>query len=181
MGIRHLMSALTIYALAGSVQAGAQESLVTYKSLALGMALGLAQAALADCQKRGYQAAVAVVDRFGVIQVVLRDRYAGPHTPATASGKAWTAATFRNSTTNLFAISQPGMMQAGIRNLPGAANRTSTTSHPLCGITAGEGAPGDADLEADLGSFDRMMDQRKSTRTAGWSVHDGEIKETPAL
>jgi hypothetical protein len=47
----------------------------------------------------------------------------------------------------------------------------------LCGITAGEGAPGDADLEADLGSFDRMMDQRKSTRTAGWSVHDGEINE----
>jgi uncharacterized protein GlcG (DUF336 family) len=49
----------------------------------------------------------------------LRDRYAGPHTPATASGKAWTAATFRNSTSNLFAISQPGMMQAGIRTLPG--------------------------------------------------------------
>jgi len=60
------------------------------------------------------------VDRFGVVQVILRDRYAGPHTPATASGKAWTAATFRNSTSNLFAISQPGMMQAGIRNLPGA-------------------------------------------------------------
>jgi hypothetical protein len=47
----------------------------------------------------------------------------------------------------------------------------------LCGITAGEGAPGDANLEADLGSFDRMIDQRKSTRTAGWSVHDGEINE----
>jgi uncharacterized protein GlcG (DUF336 family) len=31
--------------------------------------------------------AVAVVDRFGVIQVVLRDRYAGPHTPVTASGQ----------------------------------------------------------------------------------------------
>jgi uncharacterized protein GlcG (DUF336 family) len=27
--------------------------------------------------------------------VMLRDRYAGPHTPATASGKAWTAASFR--------------------------------------------------------------------------------------
>jgi len=81
--------------------------------------LDLAQAVLADCQQRGYQVAVAVVDRAGVIQVVLRDRYAGPHTPATASGKAWTAATFRNSTSNLFAVSQPGMMQAGIRNLPG--------------------------------------------------------------
>jgi hypothetical protein len=31
-----------------------------------------------------------------------------------------TAATFRNSTSSLFTISPPGMMQAGIRNLPGA-------------------------------------------------------------
>ncbi|WP_245474638.1 heme-binding protein [Bradyrhizobium sp. Leo121] len=43
----------------------------------------MAQAALADCQKRDYQVAVAVVDRFGVVQVVLRDRCAGPHMPPT--------------------------------------------------------------------------------------------------
>jgi len=55
--------------------------------------------------------AVAVVD-LGVIQVVLRDRCAGPHTPVTASGKAWTAAAFRNST-SIFAVSQPGRMQPG--------------------------------------------------------------------
>jgi uncharacterized protein GlcG (DUF336 family) len=49
--------------------------------------------------------------------VLLRDRFAGPHTPPTATSKAWTSATFRNSTTELNAISQPGMMQAGLRNL----------------------------------------------------------------
>jgi uncharacterized protein GlcG (DUF336 family) len=91
MRMRHMAGVLMICALAGSVRAGAQESLVTYKSLAPGIALELAQAALMDCQKRGYQVAIAVVDRFGVVQVVLRDRFAGPHTPATASGKAWTA------------------------------------------------------------------------------------------
>lgn len=82
MKIRYLVSALAIHALAGSVEARAQESLVSYKSLAPETALDLARAALADCQKRGYQVAVAIVDRFGVVQVVLRDRYAGPHTPA---------------------------------------------------------------------------------------------------
>src|SRR5260370_38934683 len=82
--------------------------------------MGAAHAAVLDCQRRGYQVPVAIVDRFGVPQVMLRDRYAGPHTPATASGKAWTAATFRSSTSNLFTISQPGMMQAGILNPPGA-------------------------------------------------------------
>ena len=105
---------------------------------------------MADCQQRGYQVAVAVVDRFGVIQVVLRDRYAGPHTPATASGKAWTAATFRNSTSNLFSISQPGMMQAGIRTLPGVAiiggGLVVESAGTLVGAIGVSGAPGgDAD------------------------------------
>jgi uncharacterized protein GlcG (DUF336 family) len=150
MDIRYLVSALAISALAGSVQTRAQESLVTHKSLAPGIALDLAQAALADCGQRGYQVAVAVVDRFGVIQVVLRDRYAGPHTPATASGKAWTAATFRSSTSNLFAISQPGMMQAGIRNLPGAViiggGLVVESGGSLVGAIGVSGAPGgDAD------------------------------------
>ena len=166
MGIRHLVGALTIYALAGSVQTGAQEPLVTHKSLAPATALDLAQAALAECRQRGYQVAIAIVDRSGVVQVVLRDRYAGPHTPATASGKAWTAATFRSSTSNLFAISQPGMMQAGIRNLPGAViiggGLVIESGGSLVGAIGVSGAPGgDADeacakagIEAIQGKLD---------------------------
>jgi uncharacterized protein GlcG (DUF336 family) len=148
--LRVLVSALAAYAVLASGQLRAQESLVGYKSLAPGIALELAQAALADCQKRGYQVAVAVVDRFGVVQVVLRDRFAGPHTPPTASGKAWTAATFRSSTSSLFAISQPGMMQAGIRNLPGAViiagGVVVESGGSLVGAIGVSGAPGgDAD------------------------------------
>ena len=97
---------------------GAQEATVTYKSLSLDLAIDAARAALADCQKRGFQVAVSVVDRFGHPQVLLRDRFAGPHTPPTATGKAWTSASFRNSTSELNTLSQPGMMQAGLRNLP---------------------------------------------------------------
>ncbi len=119
MDSKGLVNLLAGVVLLISTPCRAQDSLVTYKSLSPAIALELAQSALASCQQRGYQVAVAVVDRFGVTQVVLRDRYAGAHTPATASGKAWTAATFRSSTSNLFAISQPGMMQAGIRSLPG--------------------------------------------------------------
>jgi uncharacterized protein GlcG (DUF336 family) len=111
--------ALTI-ALALAAPARAQDALVTYKSLSPEVALDLARAALAECRKRGYQAAVAVVDRFGVTQVLLRDRFAGAHTPSTAAGKAWTAASFRTNTTDLVAMTQPGMPQAAVRNLPGA-------------------------------------------------------------
>jgi len=117
MRLQHLLAAMTLCVLISS-PVRAQEATVTYKSLGLELALDAARAALADCQKRGYQVAVAVVDRFGTPQVLLRDRFAGPHTPPTATGKAWTAATFRNSTSELNNVSQPGMMQAGLRNLP---------------------------------------------------------------
>ena len=99
--------------------ARAQDALVTYKSLSPEVALDLARAALAYCRERGFQVAVAVVDRFGVTQVLLRDRFAGAHTVPTATGKAWTAVSFRTNTGELAAMTQPGMPQAGIRALPG--------------------------------------------------------------
>jgi uncharacterized protein GlcG (DUF336 family) len=116
--VRTFSSALTVLFLLAS-SAHAQDALVTYKSLAPEVALDLARAALGECRKRGYQAAVAVVDRFGVTQVTLRDRFAGAHTPATATGKAWTAVSFRSNTTDLVASTQSGMPQAAVRNLPG--------------------------------------------------------------
>jgi uncharacterized protein GlcG (DUF336 family) len=142
----------------------AQEPLVTYKSLSPELALDLARASLADCRRSGYQVAVAVVDRFGVTQVMLRDRFAGPHTLATASGKAWTAASFRTNTTELHAISQPGMMQAGIRNLPGAViiggGMIIESSGSLVGAVGVSGAPGgDADDACAKFGIDAIRDK----------------------
>ena len=143
--ITRLLPALIICA-AVSAPVRAQDALITYKSLNPELALELARATLAGCQQRGYQVAVAVVDRFGVPQVMLRDRFAGPHTPATASGKAWTAVTFRTNTTELQAISEPGMVQAGIRNLPGAViiggGIIVEAAGSLVGAVGVSGAPG---------------------------------------
>ena len=126
--------------------ARSQEPLVSYKTLSPDIALELANAALADCRKRGYQVAVAVVDRFGATQVMLRDRFAGPHTPATAAGKAWTAVSFRTNTTDLVPLTQPGMPQAGVRNLPGAVvlggGITVEAGGSLLGAVGVSGAPG---------------------------------------
>lgn len=97
----------------------AQDATVTYKSLSPEIALDAAKAALADCRKRGYQVSVAVVDRFGTPQVMLRDRFAGAHTPPTASGKAWTAVSFKSSTNDLNTAAQAPAMQ-GLRHLPNA-------------------------------------------------------------
>ena len=126
--------------------ARAQDGLIAYKSLSPDLALELARAALASCRARGFQVAVAVVDRFGVTQVMLRDRFAGPHTVPTATAKAWTAVSFRTSTGELAAMTQPRMPQAGVRALPGVAAIAGGLTVEAGGSTVGgigvSGAPG---------------------------------------
>jgi uncharacterized protein GlcG (DUF336 family) len=101
--------------------AGAAESTFTVRLLTPETALKAAQAALAKCRQEGYQIAVAIVDRGGVTQVLLRDRFAGPHTVDVATAKAWTAASFRNSTTALAEETQPGKPMNGVRTQPHVA------------------------------------------------------------
>jgi uncharacterized protein GlcG (DUF336 family) len=81
-------------------------------------AMKATRAALEDCRKRGYQVSVAVVDRSGVAQALLRDRFAGPHTTSTAIGKGWTAISFRTNTLEFAAETQAGKGSSGIRQLP---------------------------------------------------------------
>ena len=83
------------------------------------LALELAQAALKACRDRGFQVAVAVTDRFGLTQVMLRDSLAGQHTPETAQAKARTAVSFRTTTEELSALTQAGQPNSAIRHLPG--------------------------------------------------------------
>ena len=147
-----------------ALPAHAQDGLVTYKSLSPEVALDLARAALANCRERGYQAAVAVVDRFGVTQVVLRDRFAGAHTVPTATGKAWTAVTFRTNTTELVGISQPGMPQAGLRAIPGAVilggGLVVEAGGSLVGGVGVSGAPGgDADDACAKAGIEAVRDR----------------------
>ncbi len=98
--------------------AAAQEATYNIRTLTPETALKAAQAALKSCRDGGYQVAVAVVDRSGLAQVMLRDRYAGAHTPKTATGKAWTAVSFRTNTTAMAEMTQPGKPASGIRQLP---------------------------------------------------------------
>jgi uncharacterized protein GlcG (DUF336 family) len=107
-------------ALCWAQTATAQDSTGTFqtKSLTPETALAAAQAALASCRAKGYQVAVAVVDRAGLTQVFLRDRFAGAHTVDVATNKAWTAASFRSSTLDLAAESQAGRPMSGIRGTP---------------------------------------------------------------
>ncbi|MFN4003921.1 MAG: GlcG/HbpS family heme-binding protein [Hylemonella sp.] len=114
--MKHIALSVAALALAGS--ALAQEAVFQTKTLTPEAALKAAQAALESCRKQGYQAAVAVTDRTGLVQVLLRDRFAGAHTPDIAIGKAWTAASFKQSTLEFGRETQPGKPMSGIRHHP---------------------------------------------------------------
>lgn len=103
-----------------ALPAWAQTPAATFdiKALTPETALVAAQAAMADCRAQGFQVGVAVVDRSGLTQVFLRDRFAGAHTVDVATNKAWTAASFRTSTLELATESQAGKPMSGIRSTP---------------------------------------------------------------
>ena len=110
-----LLALVTSFA---SPAAMAQTATYSVRVLTPEAALKATQAALQSCRASGYQVAVAVVDRFGIAQAMIRDRFAGPHTPDTAINKAWTAVSFRSGTTELATATQPGQPSSGIRHLP---------------------------------------------------------------
>jgi len=136
----------------GAAPAGAADALVAVRHLSPETALKAAQAALAHCRTRGYQVGVAVVDRGGVEQVVLRDRFGGAHTIDMAINKAWTAASFRQATTALAAETQPGRPMSGVRQLPrviaAGGGLPIEAGGAVVGAIGVSGAPGgDADDE----------------------------------
>jgi uncharacterized protein GlcG (DUF336 family) len=138
--------------LAATVCTQAQEATFQTRSLTPETALVAARAALEACRKQGFQVAVAITDRAGVTQVLLRDRFAGPHTVEVAANKAWTAVSFRTSTTALAADTQPGRPMSGLRSLPrflaAGGGRIIEASGSILGAIGVSGGPGG---EADDG------------------------------
>jgi len=118
MRISTLVAAALISQVGLANLAAAQQATFQIRSLTPETALVAAQAALDACRKQGFQVGVAVVDRAGITQVFLRDRFAGPHTVDVATNKAWTANSFRTSTLTLAADTQAGKSMSGIRGVP---------------------------------------------------------------
>lgn len=110
-------AAIALLVACGSAAAAA-EATYSVRLLTPEAALAAAQAAMAHCRRAGHQVAVAVVDRAGLVQVLLRDRFAGAHTVEIAPQKAWTAASFRLPTATLATETQAGRPMSGIRAMP---------------------------------------------------------------
>ena len=81
-----------------TASAAAAQSIVMQKTLSLGLAKTIAEAALAECKTKGFNTSVVVVDRAGQVLVMLRDEAATAQTADMARRKAFTARMFRTST-----------------------------------------------------------------------------------
>jgi len=130
-----------------------QIPLYSYKSLSIEMASKAAWAALLDCRKRGFSVAVAVVDRGGNLQALLRDRFAGPHTPETAIRKAWTSNSFRQSTAVLSDLLNKGELPNQVPNNPGVllvggGLKIEASGETLGGIGVSGAPPGTSETES---------------------------------
>lgn len=143
---------LVMVALALPLAAAAQQATFALRSITPDAALRAARAALAACAQSGYQVAVTVTDRAGIPLVMLRDRFAGPHTPETAANKAWSALSFKVDTLALARMTEAGQPSAGIRTLPRVVavggGRTIESAGSIVGAIGVSGAPGG---EADDG------------------------------
>ncbi len=107
---------LALMLLAGPARAQTVE-LPQQAYLPINLALEAASAALAQCQNDGYSVSVAVVDRSGLLKVLLRDDNTGPHTITSSTRKAYTSASLGRSTQELATLVVENPAVAGLRQM----------------------------------------------------------------
>jgi uncharacterized protein GlcG (DUF336 family) len=114
---------------------------ISVKRLTADFAMRAAVATLAACRERGVSVAVAIVDRSGVLQVLLRDTLAMPLTVPVAQGKARAAANFNAPTSEMAArdIASELRTAGGILMLPGGLPITAAGA--ILGGIGVSGAP----------------------------------------
>jgi uncharacterized protein GlcG (DUF336 family) len=161
----HAASHAAGFAVLALLAAGASAQQATFgsKSMTPETALAAARTALEHCRGQGYQVAVAVVDRAGLLQVLLRDRFAGAHTVEVATDKAWTAASFRIPSGALGVETQAGKPMSGIRSVPRVlaigGGLPIDSGGTLVGAIGVSGAPGgEADDACAKAGIDKIAD-----------------------
>jgi uncharacterized protein GlcG (DUF336 family) len=75
-----------------------QPAYLTTRVLSASLAQQAAMQAYENCRGKGYQVAVAVMDRSGTLLAFVRDPLAGPHTVEVSQRKAYSSATYQSPT-----------------------------------------------------------------------------------
>lgn len=139
--------------------------LPVHHDLPYAVALTIAVGAVESCAEKGYPESAVVVDRDGETIISIRGDNAGPHTVENARRKAYTALSFRTSTTEYakrFADNNPVVRQQvtlpNVIAIPGGLP-IKLGSEVVGGVGA-SGSPG-VDEPCVQAGLDRAADQLK--------------------
>ncbi len=143
----------------------AHAQLLTHRDLSYAMAKTIAETAIDSCAAKGYGVSAVVVDRDGEVIIAMRADNAGPHTMENARRKAYTARSFRTSTTayaKRFADNDPVVRQQvtlpSIIAIPGGLP-VKVGDDVIAGVGV-SGSPG-VDEPCVQAGLDKVADQLK--------------------
>jgi uncharacterized protein GlcG (DUF336 family) len=141
----------------------ARAELLVHRDLPYSVALIIAQGAVESCAAKGYAESAVVVDRDGETVVAIRGDNAGPHTMENARRKAYTALSFRVSTTEYakrFADNNPVVHQQvtlpSVIAIPGGL--PIKAGNDIIGGVGASGSPG-VDEPCVQAGLEKVMDQ----------------------
>jgi uncharacterized protein GlcG (DUF336 family) len=112
--MRTSLAGFALIGLIGTLASPADAQLLTHRDLSYSIGKAIAEAAVESCEAKGYGESAVVVDRAGEVIAALRGDNAAPHTMENARRKAYTALSFRLSTTEYakrFASDNPVVRQ----------------------------------------------------------------------
>jgi uncharacterized protein GlcG (DUF336 family) len=143
----------------------ARAELLVHHDLPYAVALTIASGTVESCAAKGYAVSVVVVDRDGETIVAIRGNNAAPHTMENARRKAYTALSFRVSTTayaKRFADNDPLVHEQvtlpGVIAIPGGLP-IKAASEVIGGVGA-SGSPG-VDETCVQAGLDKVIDELK--------------------
>ncbi len=156
---------LAAAALAAPQTQPARAELPVHHDLPYQVALIIAQGAVESCAAKGYPESAVVVDRDGETIVAIRGDNAAPHTMENARRKAYTAMSFRTSTTDYakrYADNNPVVHQQvtlpNVIAIPGGL--PIKTGNEIIGGIGASGSPG-VDEPCVQAGLDKVADQLK--------------------
>ena len=160
------VAALTLAAASACVvasSAGAQ--LLARKDLSTGMALTIAETAIATCKMNGYAVSANVVGRNGEVLVAMRGDNTGPHTLENSMKKAYTARAQRRSSGD-FGDAIKDNFTAGALHLsnitPARGGLPIKVGEDTIGAIGVSGAPGgDKDEACAKAGIDKVANELK--------------------
>jgi uncharacterized protein GlcG (DUF336 family) len=143
----------------------ARAELLVHHDLPYDVALTIAKGAVEACAAKGYPESAVVVDRDGETIVAIRGDNAAPHTMENARRKAYTAMSFRTSTTEYakrFADDNPVVRQQvtlpNVIAIPGGL--PIKVGEEVVGGIGASGSPG-VDEPCVQAGLDKVADQLK--------------------